>query len=201
MPPKGSVTRWMDLVKEGDEEAAQKLWERYFERLVGLARNQLRGLPKGPADEEDVVLNTFDSFYRGAKAGRYPELKDRNNLWRLLIAMTANKARDLARRQHRQKRGGGKVLNEGTLAGKEANRPSFLLEVISREPTPEFAAELAEDVERRLAALQDETLRRVALWKMEGHQNEEIALKLGCVSRTVERKLQLIRRVWTGEVE
>ncbi len=201
MPSEGSVSRWMDLVKEGDEDAAQKLWERYFEQLVGLARSQLRGLPKGPADEEDVVVSTFDSFYRGAKAGRYPELKDRNNLWRLLIAMTANKAKDLARHERRQKRGGGKVLNEAALIGQAESRPSPLLDVISRDPTPEFAAELAEDVERRLEALDDKLLRQIALWKMEGHQNEEIAEKLGCVTRTVERKLQLIRRLWTEEAD
>ena len=199
MSPKGSVSRWMDLVKEGDEQAAQKLWERYFEQLIGLARNQLRGLPKGAADEEDVVVNTFDSFYRGAKDGRYPDLHDRNNLWRLLIAMTANKARDLARHERRQKRGGGKVLNEAALMGTDEPRSSPLMDVISREPTPQFAAELAEDVERRLSDLDDETLRRIALWKMEGFQNEEIAEKLGCVSRTIERKLQLIRRLWTEE--
>ncbi len=196
MPSKGSVSQWMDLVKEGDEDAAQKLWERYFEQLVRLARNQLRGLPKGPADEEDVVVNTFDSFCRGARAGRYPELKDRNNLWRLLITMTANKAKDLARHERRQKRGGGKVLNEGALLGSDDARSSPLLDVISRDPTPEFASELAEDLERRLDALDNETLRQIALWKMEGYQNEEIAEKLGCVSRTVERKLQLIRRLW-----
>lgn len=197
MAAKGSVSRWMDQVRQGDEEAAQKLWERYFDQLIHLARNQLRGLPKGPADEEDVVLHTFDSFCRGAQEGRFPELSDRNNLWRLLIAMTANKAKDLARHERRQKRGGGKVLNEGAFTGGDDSRPSPLLDVISRDPTPEFAAELAEDVERRLDQLDDETLRQIALWKMEGHQNDEIAEKLGCVSRTVERKLQLIRRLWT----
>lgn len=199
MPSKGSVSRWMDQVKEGDEDAAQKLWERYFEQLVGLARNQLRGLPKGMADEEDVVLKTFDSFYRGAKTGRYPDLGDRNNLWRLLIAMTANKARDLARHERRQKRGGGKVINEAALAGKDESRPSPLLDVISQDPTPEFAAELAEDVERRLDALNDEELRKIALWKMEGYRNEEIAEMINRVPRTVERKLELIRRLWTDE--
>lgn len=201
MPSKGSVSRWVEQVKEGDEEAAQKLWERYFEQLVGLARHQLRGLPKGMADEEDVVLKTFDSFYRGAQMGRYPDLADRNNLWRLLIAMTANKARDLARRERRQKRGGGKVLNEGAFTGKDESRPSPLLEVISRDPTPEFAAELAEDVERRLDALNDEGLRQIALWKMEGYRNEEIAKMIHRVPRTVERKLELIRRLWTDESE
>ena len=197
MSSKGSVSQWMDGVKEGDEEAAQKLWERYFEQLVSLARNQLRGLSKGLADEEDVVVNTFDSFCRGARAGRFPELKDRNNLWRLLITMTANKAKDLARHELRQKRGGGKVLNEGSLRAGDESGPSPMMDVISREPTPEFAAELAEDLERRLEALDDETLRQIALWKMEGYQNEEIAEHLGCVTRTVERKLQLIRRLWT----
>ncbi|MCA9068117.1 MAG: hypothetical protein KDA84_04305, partial [Planctomycetaceae bacterium] len=130
MPSKGSVSRWVDLVKLGDEEAAQKLWERYFEQLVGLARHQLQGLPKGMADEEDVALKALDSFYRGAKTGRYPELVDRHNLWRLLITMTANKSRDLVRYEHRKKRGGGKVYNEAAFNDKDGTRCSPLLDLV-----------------------------------------------------------------------
>jgi DNA-directed RNA polymerase specialized sigma24 family protein len=71
-----------------------------------------------------------------------------------------------------------------------------LEEVIGREPTPEFALQIAEECERLLARLGDEGLRTVALWRMEGYTVEEIAVRLECVPRTIERKLRVIRRLW-----
>ena len=38
MPSAGSVTGWIVGLKAGEREAVQKLWERYFARLVRLAR-------------------------------------------------------------------------------------------------------------------------------------------------------------------
>ena len=52
----GSVTHWIGLLEAGDPAAAQKLWQAYFQRLVGLARKKLRGTPRRAADEEDVAL-------------------------------------------------------------------------------------------------------------------------------------------------
>jgi len=86
------------------------LWERYFARLVGLARQKLRSTPRRAADEEDVALSAFDSFCRQAEAGRFPQLLDRDNLWRLLVTVTARKAFHLIRDKNRQKRGGGVVV-------------------------------------------------------------------------------------------
>jgi DNA-directed RNA polymerase specialized sigma24 family protein len=71
--------------------------------------------------------------------------------------------------------------------------------VVGREPTPEFAAEVAEQCQRLLEALDDDTLRSVAVWKMEGSTNPEIAARLGCSLSSVERKLRLVRRIWQGE--
>src|SRR5205823_10863614 len=92
MSSAGSVTFWIDRLRAGDARAAEKLWERYFRRLVGLARQKLRHTPRGAADEEDVAVSAFDSFFRGAAAGRFPQLHDRDDLWQLLIAITAHKA-------------------------------------------------------------------------------------------------------------
>ena len=63
-----SVTRWLESLKAGDADAAQKLWERYFQALVRLARNRLRAASRAVADEEDAALSAFDSFVRGARA-------------------------------------------------------------------------------------------------------------------------------------
>jgi DNA-directed RNA polymerase specialized sigma24 family protein len=202
MSSSGSVTHWIGQLKAGGHTAAQPLWESYFQRLVGLARKKLQGASRRVADEEDVALSAFDSFCRGAAQGRFPQLTDRNDLWQLLAAITARKAIDLYHYERRQKRGGGTVQGESALlATVDSSQPEASMEqIMSREPTPEFAAQLAEECRRLLGGLADDGLRAVALWKMEGYTNEEIAAKLGCVPRTVERKLRVIRSRWKHEV-
>jgi len=106
MASDGSVTHWIHQLQEGDSKAVQPIWERYFERLVRLARSKFRSAQPRGADEEDVALSALDSFCRGAEAGRFPQLEDRDNLWRLLVVITARKAVDLIRHEQRQKRGG-----------------------------------------------------------------------------------------------
>src|SRR5438105_1682379 len=54
MDSASAVSEWIDRLKAGDPVAVECLWGRYFERLVGLARIQLRGTPRRAADEEDV---------------------------------------------------------------------------------------------------------------------------------------------------
>ena len=195
MPSGESVSHWIGQLQAGDHAAAQKLWERYFQRLVGLARKKLQGLPRRAADEEDVALSAFASFCRGAEQGRFPLLLDRDNLWRLLVTITARKANQLAAREGRQKRGGRAVLDEAALTDNSGQ--AGLEQLIDREPTPEFAAQLAEECQRLLACLPEAELQSVAQWKMQGYTNEEIAAKLGCALRSVERKLKVIRSLWS----
>src|SRR5262249_39146854 len=97
MSAPGSVTCWLDGLRAGDAAAAQVLWEGYYSRLVGLAKQRLRGAAGGPADEEDVALSAFDSFCRGAARGRFPRLNDRDDLWQVLVLLTARKASDAIR--------------------------------------------------------------------------------------------------------
>ena len=201
MRPEASVTQWIDRLKAGDPDAAQKLWERYFRRLVGLARKKLRAAPRRAADEEDVVLSAFDSFCRRAEQGRFPQLHDRRDLWQLLVLLTARKAFELAQHERRQKRGGGAVLDEAALpcAADSSGRDAPLDKIEGPEPTPAFAAQVAEAYRRLLERLDSPAVRSVALCKMEGFSNEEIAARLGCGLRTVERRLRLIRSIWEQE--
>src|SRR5438270_2225518 len=103
----GSVTRWVTALKDGDAAAAQAIWERYHGRLVALAREKLRAARRRTADEEDVVQNAFHSFFQGLARGRFPQLGDRDNLWRLLVVITARKALDQIAYERRKCRGGG----------------------------------------------------------------------------------------------
>lgn len=201
MSSTGSVTLWIDQLQTGDPVAAQQIWERYFRRVVAFARQKLQGMPRRAADEEDVALSAFDSFCRGAEQGRFPQLHDRDDLWHLLLAITAHKALDLLRREGRQKRGGGAVLDEAALAGhaNASTQVTGLEQILDREPSPDFALQLAEEFRCLLDRLDDDTLRCVALRKMEGYSNGEIAAQLKCAPRTVARKLDRIRTSWSRE--
>src|SRR5262249_44160402 len=105
---RGSITQWLTPLKEGDHAAVQSLWERYFDRLVRLARGKLSGCRGLAADEEDVALSAFDSFCRAASAGRFPKLNDRDDLWRILVALTLRKAIHVRKYSTRARRGGGR---------------------------------------------------------------------------------------------
>ncbi|MBV8228742.1 MAG: hypothetical protein JO329_02045 [Planctomycetaceae bacterium] len=195
----GSITHWLGALKAGDLAAAQPLWECYFQRLVRLARQKLRaGHRSGAdADAEDAALSVFDSFCYGAVHGRFPQLDDRDDLWRLLVTITTHKVTDHIRRHGRQKRGGGRILDEAALNGSgPGGGPAGLDPIVGSEPTPAFAALVAEQYRRLLEGLGDASLRRIALLKMEGYTLDEIAAQLGCARRTVVNKLQLIRMRW-----
>jgi DNA-directed RNA polymerase specialized sigma24 family protein len=196
MSDSGSVTHWITLLKAGDREAAQPLWEKYVRRLAARARQRLAGAPRRAADEEDVALSAFDSFCRAAEQGRFPRLDDRHDLWQLLLMLTDRKAHDLVRDERRQRRGGGNVLDEAALGSAQESAAFSLVQVPDAEPSPAFAALLAEQCQRLLDRLDDPALRRVAVLKLEGYTVEEIAVRLGRVPRTVKRWLQLIRRIW-----
>jgi DNA-directed RNA polymerase specialized sigma24 family protein len=193
-----SVSEWIVGAKQGDSRAVQALWQRYFDQLVHLARRKLADAPRRVADEEDVALSAFAAFCHGARQGRFPKLSGRDDLWRLLITMTAQKAIDQKRYLGRPIRGGGRVHGESALdAGKSSLAEQGLAGLIGDAPTPEFAALVAEQCTRLLAELNDD-LRPVALAKMQDYTNQEIAASLDCSVSTVERSLRLIRRIWEG---
>jgi hypothetical protein len=163
MLSEGSVSQWINELRAGNQAAAQQLWDRYFQRLVGLARQKLGGAPRRAADEEDVALSAFRCFCRSAEEGRLPHLLDRHNLWRLLVVITARKASHLVRDEGRQKRGGGRVFSPGTAPDALAEEAD-INQILDREPTPDFAAQVAEECHRLLARLGDAELESVALW-------------------------------------
>jgi RNA polymerase sigma factor (sigma-70 family) len=192
----GSVTALLERLQGGDQEAVRLLWQRYYPRLVGLARKKLQNTPRLCADEEDAALSAFESFCRRAEQGQFPDLKDRDGLWALLVILTARKAADLVKHHHRDKRGGGKVQDESALRVAVGDSGRAGLDGLEGDdPTPEEAALLAEEVETLLKQLCDPALRQVAVCKLEGYTNAEIAGRLGCSDPTVRRRLAIIRRL------
>ena len=134
--------------------------------------------------------SAFDSFCRRAERGDFPDLADRDDLWRLLLTITARKAFHLLRDQQRQKRGGDRLTED-----------AIWNEVLGRDPSPAEAAEMREAYYRLLGLLPDPDLRAVAVCRMEGYRVEEVARRLDCSSRSVKRMTSLIRELWEKEVE
>lgn len=196
------VTRWIVALAEGDQDAAERIWNHYCQKLAALARRRLGNRHRRSSDEEDVVLSAFESFCRGMAAGRFPRLNDRQDLWRLLVKITARKAVAHLRREHAEKRGGGLVRGDSVFGATSSfGRDAGIEQVLGREPTPELVAQVVEQCEHLMELLGDPSLRLMALLKLEGYTNEKIARSLDCAVGTVERKLARIRRSWSREVE
>jgi RNA polymerase sigma factor (sigma-70 family) len=195
-----SITLLFDQLRQGDDEAARKLWDTYSRRLVELARQQLASTRRRTYDEEDVANSVFFALCRGASRGRFPDIHNRDDLWRLLFAATHCKVIDRVRSDGRLKRGGGQLRGDSVFASED--RPEAGLDDFPGvEPTPEMLCEMSESFQRLLGLLRDDKLRQIALWRMEGFSSQEIADKLSVSERTIERKLRLIRGDWSKALE
>ena len=196
MSSDGSISRWIDQVKKGNKEAAHAIWDRYFPDLVRIARMKLDGVPGRMEDEEDVALSALDSFCRAAEQDRFPDLADRDDLFRLLSRITKRKAVDLIRRSLRQKEGGGRVQGESAV-GAGATSGYWGLDALSgNDPTPEIAAILAEECRWLIDSLEDSELKELALAKADKYTNKELSERFQCSPRTIERRLHMIRQKW-----
>jgi DNA-directed RNA polymerase specialized sigma24 family protein len=200
MPTPQSVSQWIDNLKEGDADAAQDLWERYAIRLVRIAQQRLKDVPKRLADEEDIAASVFHSLCRGAAAGRLQQVTNRDDLWWLLLRITKQKVVDHVRRETALKRGGNRTQVEHDIGLSDSKQFALDL-IIDSEPTPEFAVMLQEQHERLLWLLRDDCLRQIAVSRIEGFTVTEIAENLQSSTRSVERKLKLIRDIWSKELQ
>jgi RNA polymerase sigma factor (sigma-70 family) len=181
-----SITRLIRAAQGDRDSAVGRLLALYFDRLVQLARQRLQNLPGLATYDEDVALHSFHSIYQRLRDPARPlQLASRDDLWRLLATRTVSRAIDLIRR-HRP----GEVPGDHEVE-----------QLLSREPTPEEAAAMTDECRRLLDLLDEPQLRQIALWKVEGFTNEEIAERLDCVPRTIERKVSRIRLLWKRELK
>jgi RNA polymerase sigma factor (sigma-70 family) len=186
-----SISVCLRQLKAGDSDAARRLWERYYQRLVALARKKLGDSPRRSMDENDVVQSAFTSFCLRARTGGFPDLKDRDSLWALLAVMTARAAANQRVHEGRLKRGGGKV---GSASWDDPGGEWQLMDMISEQPSAEDAAIFVAQLEHFMDSLDDPSDRLILLWKLEERTNPEIARHLDCSLSAVERKLRSIRR-------
>ncbi|MEP3479961.1 MAG: ECF-type sigma factor [Fuerstiella sp.] len=189
---KTPVTDWIGQLANQESHATEQLWEHFSERMHRLAHRELDSRTRRSYDEHDAANSAFHSLCRGINEGRF-EVSDRDSLWALLAVITSRKVAVQRRFERRQKRGGGQVRGDSVFL--DADSLGFD-DFQSDEPTPEFTAMVAEACQKMLESLEDPTLRRIAILKFEGCNNGEVAHRLERSRRTIERKLEVIRRIW-----
>lgn len=179
----GSISKLYQLWRAGRTEAFGELIDRFWPRLMALANSTLGGRSRRISDADDVLQNAMINFWRKVDRGDLQENLDRNDLWNILGSITVRKALTLQERENAQKRGGGWVMTAMSLENLEAKASYAEFDLLCTE----------------LLAMLDPGLRSVALLRLMGYKNREIAQELECTERTVERKLQLVRSIWDDE--
>ncbi|MDR0328641.1 MAG: hypothetical protein LBI05_10140, partial [Planctomycetaceae bacterium] len=169
-----SPTYWLPALQQGNERAAERLWQEYFVKTVRLAKRHMTGLRLRAADEEDVALSAMNSFCRMAQ-GREDPIADSTELWKLLATIVRRKANKERQRQFAEKRQEHRLAGESGFSPKrddsEPDEVAGLSQIAGREPSPELALELAETWERILALPDAEEL---VVLKRDGYSNSEI---------------------------
>jgi DNA-directed RNA polymerase specialized sigma24 family protein len=189
-----SVSKLIHELQQDPSEGARQLWERYIQRLVEVGHQRLGNRPRRAYDEEDVAISAFDAFIRGAKAGRFKRLENRDDLWQVLVMLVERKTIDVLRRELSAKRGGGAVRGDSAFENLDA---SFAFGIAAVEdPNPAVIDQFTIETRELLRLLDDEVLQKLAIRKLEGYTNQEIAQDLEISLRAVERKLKLIRSKW-----
>jgi RNA polymerase sigma factor (sigma-70 family) len=198
--PPGSVTRCIQQLKAGDVDAFEKIWEHYFEELLEVARGVMRQRKRWSIiDEDDIVQNALLSVCQGLPKNKsFEKVNSRESLWPILVAITKFKVADNFRRENAAKRGAGRVVSEANLERNADNSSGIgLAQLVADEsPKPQDIVEMSEQLSVLLGLLPREDLKQIARFHLEGWKNNEIAEKLEMSTRSVERKLALIRDAW-----
>ena len=183
--------RWIERLAAGDQRAPEVIWHQYFEKIQRFAKRRLRDMPRRSADEQDVALSAFNSFFQAANEDKFPKLSDRDDLWKLLITITARKVSAQQRKHFAEKRGGGRVSGESVFADLQGNNAGFA-NFLGTEPTPELVAVMEEQYDHLLTVLDDETLTYIGKirYKDETHEGEHDGIVPLDLFRRVQNQLK-----------
>ena len=198
MSEPASVSRWIVDVKADGQEAAQRLYNRYLRRLAHHVRKKMNGASRRMSDEEDIAHAALTSLFVQIRRGSFPQVANRCDLWQVLIMLANRRVADLKRREFSLKRGAGREVGESALGecGDMSGDCRAIEQIIGHEPPPEMVVEIEEICRQLIDQLNDPLLKQMAALKLEGYDQAEIAQRVGCARRSVQRKLGLIRKVW-----
>lgn len=201
MSDASSVSQWIAGLKHGEHDAVRQLWSRYAVDLAVCARQRLKEYPPGIVDEDDIVQMAFHSLCRAAVAGRLQDVRDRDDVWWILLEFVRKKVVNQVRHESAAKRGNGMVRNISSFdAGGHGTARFTFGELVDPRPSPEYLVAMSEQLQFLMNCLRDDRTRRIAALRIEGHTIAEIARQVDVTTKTVNRKLRLIRAAWSEEL-
>ena len=196
-----SVSEWAAQLRDGNSVAQNRIFERYADQIRNVARKYLKGVEQKSSDEEDVVIEVFNNLFAGSTSGQIPAIENRNHLWGLLLGIARNKSLENIRGKNAQKRGSGKVATESAFHAGDNEIPMGINQVAGNQQDPASRFELIDELDRLLDSVSDELSRQVLLLRLANFKRSEVADKLGCSERTVERKFRKLREAVGREEE
>lgn len=170
------------MVRDGDEAAAEVLYDRYARRVFGLVRSKLGSRLGAMTEPEDIVQSVFKSMFRGMQSGNY-DAPPGSTLWNLLAVIAVRKLSNKANHHAAQRRDASRNVSlddehDGVESAIDAASAEFL-ELCIRE-----SLDLLRPIHRKILSL-----------RIQGHSVDEIRDLTGRSRRTVERSLQNSRAV------
>ena len=195
----GSVTGWIEGLKSNNPDAQRQIWKRFVERLVSYANRKLNGVTCGMVDANDIANMAFQNFFEKSPE-EFASLVDRNDLWKILCMLAERRAIDALRKNSALKNGSNQVVYESGLGLSDSDKQRTFDQFPGNQVPPDFQLILSEEVEQRLDSLRTDLQRRIAIEKMQGLTNHEIAQKLSISLRSVERKLNMIRNAFQSKM-
>ena len=187
MPTSPEEQALINLWRQGDEDAARQIVERYIDRLLLLARRRISQRLASRVDPEDVVQSVFRTFFSRLKAGRF-QLEEQDDLCKLLVRITLHKTLRQVAFHKAAKRDPGLETDQG-----EHHREQ-LMALLDGEPTPEATVAFVDQLEHFLGQLQPQE-RQILEMRLQGYSNEEIAQRLGLYDRKIRRAIEHVRAI------
>lgn len=194
-----SITRILTSTQAVDEAGAEAIWREFFPRLLRVIEAKLHDVPKRVVDRDDIAQNAMHSLFKGLQGQRFSNVSNCDELWRLLVTITARKISAQRRRSLAAKRGGGQVRGESVF---QRDTDAYgINQILDTNAMPESADKILQTYQEMLPKITDEASVQTLMQRMEGYSNVEIAERLKCSVSRVEQRMAKIRRIWMSEIE
>jgi RNA polymerase sigma-70 factor (ECF subfamily) len=180
-----SVDSFIRSLREGDPNVTKEIFDQYVDRLVAMARRRISLRFAGRIDPEDIVQSVFRTFFHRAKQGQF-EFSEEDDVCRMLARITVHKTlRQVAHHQAAKR-------DAGRDAGSGDDSQDLVVNMLSREPSPDEATQLLDQMEHFLNQLAPED-RRILELRMHGYSTLEISNKLDITDRKIRRRMEYVR--------
>jgi RNA polymerase sigma-70 factor (ECF subfamily) len=187
MPDPAEDRYLVDLFRQGDQDAAREIVDRYLDRLLTLARRRISQRLASRVDPEDIVQSVFRTFFVRIKEGQFV-FQDQDDLCKLLMRITLHKTLRQVAYHKAAKRDPSLETPQGE------HHSEQLSALFDQEPTQEATVTFLDQLEHFLTQLRPQE-REILEMRLQGYSNEEIAKKLGIYDRKIRRVIEHVRDI------